>query len=132
MAQVNVTVAVLTPPSFHLTTKGVVVRENETATLDCAASGQPTPTYVWRRVGHSLVEDGGRWSAFANGTLRVTSAQASDGGLYRCEATNAVGTASAEVSLTVKGERLAASKNLNHSSFGAKRALHFSDAQSSA
>ncbi|XP_078598036.1 uncharacterized protein LOC144874087 [Branchiostoma floridae x Branchiostoma japonicum] len=71
----------------------------ETLTLTCHGGGDPAPTYSWTRDPDPLparaVVDG------SAGTLTVTDATDSDGGVYTCTADNGVGTVS--MSITVVG-----------------------------
>lgn len=67
----------------------------DTATLTVAASGNPTPTYQWKKDGVSIA---GATSA----TLTLSNVQASDAGSYTAIASNVAGTAtSAPAALTV-------------------------------
>lgn len=67
--------------------------------LECAASGEPAPTMLWRR------EDGrmaiARAHILDNKALRIEHVTAEDVGTYICEAENDVGSDSAKVVLTV-------------------------------
>ncbi|KAH7984414.1 hypothetical protein HPB52_020447 [Rhipicephalus sanguineus] len=98
MVQTNLSLSVLTPPSFDEPPEDVVVREEEPAALKCIASGLPAPTYAWFRVGQGTVQT----SPLHNGTLHIMRAQRSDEGLYRCQASNVLGTATAEARLILR------------------------------
>ncbi|KAL1417827.1 hypothetical protein MTO96_006084 [Rhipicephalus appendiculatus] len=98
MAQTSLNLSVHTPPSFDEPPEDVVVREEEPAALKCIATGLPAPTYAWFRVGQGSVET----SPSHNGTLLIMRTQRSDEGLYRCQATNVLGTATAEAHLFLR------------------------------
>jgi hypothetical protein len=75
-------------PSFtlHPTTQSVVAGDNVTFTA--AASGNPTPTYVWQKGGVNL-SNGGRISGATTATLTITGVQTADAGSYRAVAATA-------------------------------------------
>ena len=61
-------------------------------------SGTPTPRITWRGPAGVLWTNGGP-------DLDIFSVSASDGGLYTCSASNALGEATASFNLIVSGER---------------------------
>ncbi|XP_048257533.1 contactin-3-like [Haliotis rufescens] len=58
--------------------------------LNCEADGYPQPSYKWEKNGRSFVL--GENMSLNNGTLVISGPTASDGGAYRCFATNMLGT----------------------------------------
>ncbi|XP_055943882.1 roundabout homolog 1-like isoform X1 [Argiope bruennichi] len=88
---------VLYPPSVKPHPKDglVTVKEGETVTLKCDASGNPKPTITWKHAGRHY--DNGDGSSF-----HISSAQIEDSGEYECIADNSVGDpASAVITVEV-------------------------------
>ena len=65
--------------------------------LRCSASGLPTPTVMWTRLGVELIE-GRRFAV-----LSLNNVTKADQGIYRCTANNSQGQKSATMKLTVVG-----------------------------
>ena len=66
--------------------------------LNCQATGQPTPTVTWRKaVGHMSNER----SRVFNGRLEITNVTKTDGGDYICSAKNILDEDSAHTQITV-------------------------------
>lgn len=61
------------------------------ATFGVLATGTPAPTLRWRYNGIELVDQPGRVSGSATGTLSLQAVTTSDAGVYDCVATNACG-----------------------------------------
>jgi hypothetical protein len=81
--------AITTQPTSQTVTAGAAV------TFTVAASGNPTPTYQWRKGGAALA---GKTSA----TLTLSAVTSADAGSYDCVATNSAGSATSNVAtLTV-------------------------------
>lgn len=98
------------PPRITEHPVDTTVARHEPATLNCHATGEPEPTITWykdgvmvRTVQHRVLLPAGNLFF-----LRVVqSRKESDGGVYWCEATNALGKArSRNATLTVAGEFL--------------------------
>ncbi|KAJ7379698.1 Basement membrane-specific heparan sulfate proteoglycan core protein [Desmophyllum pertusum] len=73
------------------------VIEGEKAELRCNASGIPTPSIVWERLGSNLPSGG----LDRNGLLTIPSVGPEDAGTYTCKAINDEGQDSANVQLEV-------------------------------
>lgn len=72
----------------------ITVKEGETVSLSCDATGNPAPTISWKHAGrHYGNTDGTEY--------HITSAQKSDSGEYECIADNSVGEA-ASATITVE------------------------------
>ena len=56
-------------------------------TLDCLSEGNPTPSVTWYK--DDVVLSG---QTLQNGSLHLTSVTPTDSGVYRCSATNVVGS----------------------------------------
>ncbi|GIX89119.1 hemicentin-1 [Caerostris darwini] len=89
---------VLYPPSVkpHPKSGLVTVKEGETVTLKCNASGNPKPTITWKHASRHY-DNGDDGSSF-----HISSAQIEDSGEYECTADNSVGEpASAVITVEV-------------------------------
>ncbi|XP_076339933.1 protein sidekick-like isoform X2 [Tachypleus tridentatus] len=95
-ASANVTVHV--PPLLTSFPDRETVQElYHPITLQCAASGKPTPNITWLKNAKPLTLDisVSRYEQLTNGALRILSVQRKDFGIFQCLATNAAGTVSA-------------------------------------
>ncbi|KAK9887849.1 hypothetical protein WA026_000156, partial [Henosepilachna vigintioctopunctata] len=93
------------PPRITEHPVDTTVARHEPATLNCHASGEPEPTITWFKDG-ALLRSAQHRILLPTGNLfflKVTqSRKESDGGVYWCEATNALGKAiSRNATLTV-------------------------------
>ncbi|KAM4896067.1 hemicentin-1 [Sylvia borin] len=70
-------------------------------TLPCKASGVPKPSIVWSKRGEVILPSDVRFSAGSDGSLSVVSPGGEESGEYVCTATNAAGSATRKVQLTV-------------------------------
>ena len=70
--------------------------------LDCNPSGQPSPNVTWYKDDVQLVPSS-RISIDGENRLVFSSVILTDGGSYRCEASNSAGMDSANTTLTVLG-----------------------------
>ena len=81
-----------------------MVEKGTTASLDCGASGNPTPNIYWVKDGRRL-EPNSRFSVVEGGQLQIAESKESDQGKYECVAENEVGTQySYSAQLYVRGE----------------------------
>ena len=81
--------------------------EGETATLECVASGHPKPTITWLRNDLALPLGDPRLRVNrGDGTLTIGELQTTDRGIYRCMASNELGTVSEFARLEVFGESI--------------------------
>ncbi|XP_042235030.1 lachesin-like [Homarus americanus] len=72
----------------------VTVKEGATASVECTAKGNPSPTLTWTRDAHSQNSTGqSLGSGVGVAYLVVESASSSDTGMYYCHASNVVTTA---------------------------------------
>ncbi|KAM6184061.1 hemicentin-2 [Erethizon dorsatum] len=69
--------------------------------LPCRASGSPVPTIQWLQNGRPAEELAGVRVASQGTTLRIDHVELGHAGLFACQATNDVGTAGAEVEVSV-------------------------------
>lgn len=76
--------------------------EGEKAEFRCKASGIPTPSIAWERLGSDLPNG----ALARNGLLTIPSAGPEDAGTYTCKAVNSEGEDSANVQLEVIGKEM--------------------------
>ena len=89
-----------------------MITEGDTTTITCEAVGYPPPTIVWSRVNGTssytisvsysvsvLTGSGNVTSVSLN--LTLTNANREDTGLYKCSASNSVGSDNRNISVTV-------------------------------
>jgi len=105
----------LTAPAIttHPASQAVII--GQTTTFTVAASGNPAPTYQWQTstnggASFTSLTNTAPYSGVATGTLTVAGATiALNGTLYRCVATNSVGSATSNAAmLTVNAASLSA------------------------
>jgi len=84
------------------------VLEGVSVTLECRASGVPRPTVSWLKNDLDLPVDA-RLTVDDGGTLRLTALTLSDSGVYRCVASNSLGSVSEFARLHVFGMSVIAS-----------------------
>ncbi|MEY2879557.1 MAG: hypothetical protein RLZZ15_1937 [Verrucomicrobiota bacterium] len=76
----------------------ITVDEGNSAVFSIVATGNPAPTYQWRKGGVNLT-DGGTITGSLTATLTVTSTVVADGGSYDCVVTNGGGSAASSPSV---------------------------------
>ena len=76
----------------------VIAGEGENVSLQCTATGQPTPTVTWRKALSHLPK---QKTAVVDGNLTILNIAKKDGGLYACSAKNLLGEDSAVAQVTV-------------------------------
>ncbi|KAI5636739.1 immunoglobulin i-set domain-containing protein [Phthorimaea operculella] len=100
-AKVNYTaeLVVKVSPKWVVEPKDEAVLAGEPVALHCQTTGSPTPQVTWLKQRGSgsteyvpLVNLGGRFQFFSNGTLFIESALPYDEGQYMCKAENGVGS----------------------------------------
>ncbi len=92
-AYVNVTSA--TPPAITAQPSSLTVNEGETLALSAEASGAPTPSYQWYKVGTGAI------SGATQPTYTVTATTAATAGSYYVVATNGQGSPATSNTATV-------------------------------
>ncbi|KAF6032030.1 HMCN1 [Bugula neritina] len=100
----TISLVIREPPAiteFGLSLYTVV--SGDPVTLVCQAAGKPTPVIKWQKNGNFLTtEDFAQGlTILADGSLRLSSAQISDEGLYSCVARNEAGFSQKSIQLNV-------------------------------
>ncbi|XP_076984267.1 hemicentin-2 [Tamandua tetradactyla] len=83
------------PPQVQPGPRVLKVLAGEALDLNCVAEGSPEPLLSWSKDGAAL-QGGG-----PEGSIRFAAIQASDAGMYRCEASNSAGVDAWELELRV-------------------------------
>ena len=81
----------------------VSVLNGELAILNCGADGFPTPAIQWK-FRHVEILNGGRYSINEQGILNIMNVGLDDIGIYVCTASNAIGYATGNISLSIQGQ----------------------------
>lgn len=89
-------------PEVAVASTSEAVIEGEKAEFRCKASGIPTPTIAWERLGSDLPNG----ALVRNGLLTIPSAGPEDAGTYTCKAVNDEGEDSTNVLLEVIGKEM--------------------------
>ena len=78
----------------------VTVKEKQSITLPCSASGFPPPVITWYKDGDVIKEER---REFKKRNLEIKEIQYEDRGSYTCTADNLLGRVQSSVNVTVKG-----------------------------
>ncbi|KAK3581415.1 hypothetical protein CHS0354_016277 [Potamilus streckersoni] len=70
----------------------IIVKPGHTAFLHCQAQGNPQPRISWTKK-NELIQSGGRFNVFENGTLLIAHTQPEDIDFYVCRAENGISVA---------------------------------------
>lgn len=75
------------------------------AVINCVPNGAPVPTVYWKKLNTTLdvISTDSRFSKNAAGSLEITNIRKSDAGLYKCIATNKLGSDERVGELKVNG-----------------------------
>lgn len=76
------------------------------AVINCVPNGAPVPTVYWKKLNTTLdvISMDSRFSKNAAGSLEITNVKKSDAGLYKCIATNKLGSDERVGELKVTGK----------------------------
>ncbi|XP_064085653.1 LOW QUALITY PROTEIN: protein sax-3-like [Macrobrachium nipponense] len=89
---------VMTPPWFEVNPKNVTAASGVNVEFACQVKGHPTPSVTWRRLDGKMPTSRIKTD---NQRLTIEEAEASDTGVYICEAQSEAGFTEAKVFLTV-------------------------------
>ena len=90
-----------TPPIITLPPTNTEAIVGENITLECAATGHPTPSIFWERVFSRTFPRSDH--VLSSGALSIGPVMVADAGRYRCIAENSEGMVQADAIITVKG-----------------------------
>lgn len=96
----------LEPPKFAKKLEAAkVVKQGDSARLECKVSGSPEMKVVWFRNDHEIVASEKFRTSFIDSVavLEMNHLSTDDSGDYICEAHNPAGKASCSTKVTVKG-----------------------------
>lgn len=97
-------------PVIIARTDHIIVKEGNSALINCSVYGTPDPQFKWyNSIGKLLKEEeeekarggAGKWQMHDSGLLNITKVSFSDRGKYTCVASNAYGTVNNTVTLRV-------------------------------
>ena len=88
------------PPEVVLESPSQTVIGGDDVEFQCNASGIPTPSIIWERLGSNLPKG----AVNRNGLLTIASVGPEDAGAYVCKAVNSEGEDSVSVQLEVIGK----------------------------
>lgn len=93
-------------PVIVARTDHIIVKEGNSALINCSVYGIPNPQFKWyNSIGKLLKEDEdearGKWQMHESGLLNITKVSFSDRGKYTCVASNVYGTVNNTVTLRV-------------------------------
>ncbi|XP_069039964.1 basement membrane-specific heparan sulfate proteoglycan core protein isoform X5 [Lepisosteus oculatus] len=94
----KLTIQALPKVMINVRTSVQTVMVGNAVEFECQAIGDPQPTLQWSKVGSQLPAH----IIVKNGMLTIGQVKESDAGLYRCTATNEVGSVQSEVVLNVQ------------------------------
>ncbi|XP_062822809.1 basement membrane-specific heparan sulfate proteoglycan core protein isoform X3 [Anolis carolinensis] len=92
------------PPTVSVVPQGPIrMKAGQSVSLDCLGSGEPRSLVRWSRVGvRQKVEHQSVLPLESRAVLRLSSVKAEDAGTYVCLAQNSLGTAEAQVEVSVE------------------------------
>ncbi|XP_072488821.1 hemicentin-2 isoform X7 [Notamacropus eugenii] len=100
-AKRDVVLKVMVPPNIEPGLVNKAVLENTSVSLECLASGVPTPRISWYRGRQPISPKPGVMVLADGRVLRIKRAQLSDAGSYRCVASNVAGSSELKFGLRV-------------------------------
>lgn len=92
------------PTLLHTPTDRIVALNGDAVRLDCMATGHPIPEIQWYFNGRLVAQSTDALRIQANGSLVIVQPTLLQAGVYRCEATNHLGTVQASAHIDVKGK----------------------------
>lgn len=82
------------PTNLAINPSPITVEEGEVITATCSATGNPNPTFEWRKLGSDNVISN-------SPVLTINNAQESHKGKYICKAINTMGSGEVQTTVTV-------------------------------
>ena len=81
----------------------VTALTNTSITIQCPASGVPTPTVTWTKDGQDI-PDGGKYSVRGDNSLLISEADMDDDARYTCTVDSVAGQDSASTEVEIVGK----------------------------
>ncbi|KAM4016397.1 V-set and immunoglobulin domain-containing protein 2 [Anomaloglossus baeobatrachus] len=100
--------SVLVPPTSPTCQSNGNTITGQDATLSCSSTGNPPPVYSWSMVGTKSALLPGMMENQITGSLLLTNLSQPMSGTYRCTATNEMGQATCQVTISVSSAGAAA------------------------
>ncbi|CAN2388128.1 Immunoglobulin V-set domain [Pristimantis euphronides] len=97
----NIDLSVLVPPTYPTCQSNGNTITGQDATLTCSSTGYPLPIYKWSMVGTKTALLPGMMENEITGSLLLTNLSEPMSGTYRCTASNEMGQATCQVTITV-------------------------------
>jgi len=93
----------LVPPKIQRGPRVLKVQAGQRVDIPCSAQGVPAPAIAWFKGRSAVPIDGGQFSHSLDGALSISSVQLPDAGVYKCVASNVVGSDVSEITVRVQG-----------------------------
>ncbi|TTE81756.1 Basement membrane-specific heparan sulfate proteoglycan core protein [Bagarius yarrelli] len=100
-----------TPPYATTVPDQVTARRGDSMRVQCIAHGSHPISYIWTRVGGAAMSSAAKLTK--EGVLMIPQLKASDGGTYKCVATNHIGSSETFAIVTVRELELMFAMNWN-------------------
>uniref|UniRef100_A0A674IMN9 Hemicentin-1 n=1 Tax=Terrapene triunguis TaxID=2587831 RepID=A0A674IMN9_9SAUR len=98
----SVKLNVYVPPKIQRGPRVMKVQVGHRVDIPCNAQGIPPPTVTWFKGRNTMLIDGGQYISNPDGTLSISKVQLSDSGIYKCVASNIVGSDELEITIQVQ------------------------------
>ncbi|XP_068547343.1 hemicentin-1 isoform X4 [Anas acuta] len=98
----SVKLSVHVPPKIQRGPRVMKVQAGHRVDIPCSAQGIPPPTVTWFRGRSAVLIDGRQFTRGLDGALSISNIQLPDAGIYKCVASNAVGSDTSEITLQVQ------------------------------
>lgn len=91
-------------PEFKQPLRDLTINDGEKLVLQCVVDGDPEPQITWSKNGKSIASSEIMNLKYKNGsaTLTINEVYPEDEGVYKCTATNSVGSTETTCNLTIK------------------------------
>ncbi|XP_019412229.1 PREDICTED: hemicentin-1 isoform X1 [Crocodylus porosus] len=90
------------PPKIQGAPRVMKVQVGHRIDIPCSAQGVPPPTVTWFKGRNTMLIDGRQYISSPDGTLTISKVQLSDSGIYKCVASNLVGSDESSITIQVQ------------------------------
>ncbi|NWX99119.1 HMCN1 protein, partial [Nothoprocta ornata] len=101
-ASQSVKLNVHVPPKIQRGPRVLKARVGHRVDIPCRAQGRPPPTVTWNKGRSAVLVDGGHLIHGPDGALSISKVQLPHAGIYKCIASNVVGSDTSEITLQVQ------------------------------